>query len=317
MPSRCVRLHGPPSQFFVAPTVLPDGGVADGKYQVQRFVGTIGTRALYEVRPVAGERKLALHLLERSDRALALESELAVASMVRSENIVGVVDEGLLDEDEPYVVTAWPGEATLAGLLRAGCRVAPRRIARIACDILSGLADLHDAGFAHGDLSPTRICLSAGPAGTRAQLADRGRFSMAPEETSPFEGLAYQAPELARGAAAGPRSDVFSVGALLFRTVSGWLPAAHNGAPPSGAPPLDPPFARIVSRALAVDVDQRYPSATAMLDALSGWHASVEQVDELLAAFLDPKEEPIKRLPPHPAPKSGSFPAAVGRLRGF
>ncbi len=301
MPTSDAR-PAPAPKPFVGRMALPT--IVDRKYRVERFLGLTGPRALYEVRAVVDEGRLMLHLLERDEPSSVrtplfgeedkLAVELCVAGAMRSMHIVPVIDRGMLVGGERYVVTEWSGEETLAGLLRERCRLPAREVSPIVLDVLAGLADLHVAGITHGALSPQRVALSTSPPRVLAMLTDRGQFPLGIEEPD-ASAAGYTAPEVAAGGPVTPMSDVYSVGAILFRAVTGWHPGARNVMPPGSEPPLDPEFAKILGRAMSREVGGRYPGVEALREALAGWLGGLERVDSLLASFL---EEPVAACSP-------------------
>jgi len=176
-----------------------------------------------------------------------------------------------------------PGESLAERLRRAG-PLGPRAAVRIARDVARALEHAHARGVVHRDVKPANVLL--GPDG-RPKLTDfglvkdldgRSRLSA----TGQLLGTpGYWPPEQAEGRldAIGPRSDVYALGATLFEAVSGRPPhptsslveALASTQRPVALPEAvaaDPPLAAICRRALAVEPDERFPTAGAMGEAL-------------------------------------------------
>ena len=184
-----------------------------------------------------------------------------------------------------------PGE-TLADRLTAG-PVDPDRVRRLAHDVLGALSAAHAAGIVHRDVKPGNILLT--PDGS-AKIADFGiatSLDADPTSASHLIGTpAYLAPERLDGAPASPRSDLYSLGVVLYEALAGAKPfrgdvpvavahSIHEGVHPPLAevrPELDPGLAGVVEKAMAREPEARFPSAAAMAAALGsarrGSHAS-------------------------------------------
>jgi len=159
----------------------------------------------------------------------------------------------------------------------------PDRVRRLAHDVLGALSAAHAAGIVHRDVKPGNILLT--PDGS-AKIADFGiatSLDADPTSASHLIGTpAYLAPERLDGAPASPRSDIYSLGVVLYEALAGTKPfagdvqvavahAIHEGAhrPLTDArPDLDAGLAGVVEQAMARDPEARFPSAAAMAAAL-------------------------------------------------
>ncbi|MRG93850.1 protein kinase domain-containing protein [Polyangium spumosum] len=266
------------------------------------------------------------------------EREARLSARIKSEHVVGFVDAGIDADDRPYLVLEWLEGEDLAHRMRAShARLGTAEALTIARQASLGLFALHEAGIVHRDVKPGNLFLAeqGGDAPFAVKLLDLG---VAHDNTSEnIDGVAlgtpfYMSPEQARGdAEIGIRSDLFSLGVLLFELLSGKKPFVGDDAfsvlakivlqaPPrlSDAWPDAPPaLDALVARALARDPEARFSSAREMADALAAI--------ELAGPFGAPLAEGFSR-PPALLPSDdhlvgvifGRLPLSsnVGRTRG-
>jgi serine/threonine-protein kinase len=188
----------------------------------------------------------------------------------------------------PYIVMErLPGE-TLADRIAAG-PVDPVWLRQVACEVLDALATAHAAGLVHRDVKPGNILLTADG---HAKIADFGiaKSLEGSSDTLDLTGTgqllgtpAYLPPERLDGALATARSDLYSLGVVLYEALAGVrpfpgdTPLATARAVVAGdfrplrelRPDLDPTLVATVERAMATDPDRRFASAGAMAAALS------------------------------------------------
>ncbi len=150
-------------------------------------------------------------------------------------------------------------------------------VVRIAHDVCAGLSAVHAAGIVHRDLKPGNVLLAKD---SRAVITD---FGIALRATSTGGGrsdgsgtLAYAAPEQLAGGAVDARADVYALGALLYAAGTGQKPfgATRTGRelapdPRAVAPQLPEAFAAVVVRAMSLDADHRFETASEVYDALA------------------------------------------------
>lgn len=206
-----------------------------------------------------------------------------LAQRVRHPHLVhthGVVDTA---HGSFLVMDHVPG-GSLADLLAKG-PLPSQTASRLALEVLSGLAALHEAGVVHGDIKPANVLLDEG---ARARIADFGLAR--PHDphatltmTGPRGTLSAMAPEQLEGATATPATDVYAMGALLYRLLTGEHYVAFDGVDEARAhalvrdaparlphPRVPPSIERVIRRALAKRPEERYPDAAAMRAALEG-----------------------------------------------
>jgi eukaryotic-like serine/threonine-protein kinase len=224
----------------------------------------------------------------RRDLEQLFMEEAAITERVTHPNIVATFDVGEhLDGSMYLVMELLTGESLGDRLKRRGVP-RPRETVWIAREIARALSAAHDAGVVHRDIKPDNIFLhGAIDAPHAAKIVDFGlahsRSSSVPNTGNFAIGtIKYMAPEQALGEMADARSDIYGLGAVLFRALTDRLPflgadkvelLAKQVASPAPVPSLlrdglDPDLDRIVLRALRKDPDNRYPSMAAFADDL-------------------------------------------------
>lgn len=198
------------------------------------------------------------------------------------------------EADPPYYVMEYLENGSLEELLRSGPLPVERAVAYFR-DIAVALVHAHDKGILHCDLKPANILLDQE---WRPRLADFGQARLV-HETSPALGtLFYMAPEQADlQAIPDARWDVYALGAVFYRMLTGEPPYAQDGpwqeplplaerlaayhrhlhsAPPPrrhrDVPGMDAGLAAILERCLAIDPARRFPNPQAVCSALDQWH---------------------------------------------
>ena len=152
----------------------------------------------------------------------------------------------------------------------AGRPMNVRRAVEVAIQIAYAVADAHGHGFGHGGLSPDSVVISAkGRAKIPAfELASQSGFD---KNDSTGRLIDYDAPEEARGEAPDDRSDVYSIGAILYETLTTRRPLHRGASAPSASNPKVPKeLDDIVLKALAPNPDSRFQSAVALAGSLRG-----------------------------------------------
>ncbi len=276
------------------PTAAPvaAGSLLAGRYRIVSRLGVGGSAEVWEARDEQLDRRVALklphpHLVEdeRTRRQLAAEAR-AVGSLSHP-GIVRVYD--VADGSRPAVVMELVEGESLGDILRRRGPLPPREVARIGAQVGDALLHAHGRGVIHRDVKPGNILVD--PAGD-ARLVDFGIARLLDEaavrltQTGMVAGtLAYMAPEQLSGGELTPRTDVYSLGAVLFHALTGHPPfhaaspvalaEAQRDGPPTllaaGGADVDPVLAQVVTAALQPDPEQRPRTAGAMADALRAW----------------------------------------------
>ncbi len=271
---------------------LAEGGVLAGRYRLGPVAGdgAMGEVHLAEdvrlARPVA-VKSLRPELARYPEVRQRFSQEARAAARISHPNVVRVYDSG--EEDGvPYLVMECLPGTSLADELEGGV-LDPRRARRVGLDVLGALDAAHRLGVVHRDVKPGNILLTAVVDGP-VKVSDFGIAKSADDRSLTDSGglvgtAAYLAPERVAGAPAGPASDLYSLGVVLFESLAGRKPhqgetalalalAIHMGGAPSLGelrPALDPALVAVVDKALARDPADRWVSAAEMSEALRAW----------------------------------------------
>ncbi len=258
-----------------------------GRYAIEREIGRGAMGVVYLARdPVIG-RQIALKtvrvpsdlgLAERRERFERFAREARAAGTLSHPGIVTVFDAGRDESaDLAFIVMEYVPGRTLKDELSGGRRLPHAEVAAIAARITDALAHAHDRGVVHRDLKPANILLGEGGS---VKIADFGvarlKSSDLTTEGACIGSPAFMSPEQILGEAVDGRSDLFSIGVLLYEMLSGVKPfgAADASAvtyrivnEPPGPLSSDIPsdWRRIVSRLLEKRPSARYPDARALL----------------------------------------------------
>ncbi len=280
-----------------------EGRTLAGKYELVRMLGQGGMGAVYEARNHLGKRfavKLLLKAEFAQDAGLVQRffREAKASAAIESEHIVEVYDTGVDPETQfPFIIMEMlKGEDLEHTIGRVGalnCMAASRVITQAAM----GLGKAHEAGIVHRDIKPANIYMTAKDSGDLiVKILDFGIAKQSIEALSSSEGAGltktgsmlgtplYMSPEQAQGLKSiDARTDIWSLGMCLYEALSGRTPwgdvdtlgalilsiCSRDVAPLQDLAPWVPPeLAQIVHQCLLRDVNQRMPSAKALVDAL-------------------------------------------------
>jgi eukaryotic-like serine/threonine-protein kinase len=260
------------------------------RYEVEREIGKGGNARIFLAKDPSGQR-VALKILHpellvsvAADRFLR---EIRLASRLDHPHIARLLDSGERDWLIYYVMSYIEG-ATLREYLDSSTQLSIAETRRIAADLLDALAHAHGLGIIHRDVKPANVVVSA----EGAILLDFGiARAVAASGTDQLtrSGIAvgtstYMSPEQITAATSiDHRCDVYSMGCLLFECLAGQPPFHHRNeavvlqlhltqaAPDVRTLRSDTPaeLAQAIAKALAKNPSDRWPSATAMRDALA------------------------------------------------
>src|SRR5262249_50317371 len=259
-----------------------------GPFEVLAPIGAGGVGEVFRARDTRLDRDVALKGLPASvaldaDRLQRVEQEARAAAAPNHPNILVVHDVGAVN-GVPYVVSELLDGKTLRQLLEE-LALPKRKAVDVAMQIAHGLAAAHDAGIVHRDLKPENVFVTRDG---RVKILDFGLAKLLPSlapgasqatarQTDPGTVLGtagYMSPEQLRGEPVDPRSDIFSLGAILYELFSGQrafqgrtavetMSAILKEDPPEigtvkGVPPA---IERIVRRCLEKNPLERFQSA--------------------------------------------------------
>jgi serine/threonine-protein kinase len=266
---------------------LPPGTVLASRYQVLTAVGHGATGTVYRARDLLLGETVALKLLREDMAARRGETgrfrrEARFARRV-THPCVCRIHEYVEDGPWRFFAMEFVEGSDLKLLLRRHGPLPPAQALDVALQVARGLGAIHAAGLVHTDLTARNVLCDAGH---RVKLTDFGFARRLDAQSSPGGRVAgtpeYMSPEQARGEPVDQRSDVYSLGILLFEMLAGEPP--FHGATPvvtlsqqiHAAPPLTGPRARrlpgpllpVLAKALAKAPADRYRTASEMRDAL-------------------------------------------------
>ncbi len=234
---------------------------------------TLGRRVAVKV--------ISAQLAHDDDFRARFMREARVAASVHHPNIVDVYDAGEQD-DVLYLVMRYVDGTDLRTLLRGGVRLDPARAVAITSQVADALDAAHGAGLIHRDVTPSNILLSGKGSGEQAALTDFGLVKHVDTAGATQSGawlgtLAFVAPEALRDDGVDGRADVYALGCVLHRMLTGRVPfdgesdaatiTAHLHADPpraSSAEGVPAAFDAVITRALAKDPADRYATAGAL-----------------------------------------------------
>jgi serine/threonine-protein kinase len=260
------------------------------RFRLDALIGRGAMAEVYRAVDLETQGLVALKILKQgisgdASAKLRFTREADVQAKLRHRNIAALYATGITEQAEPYLVVELLRGKTLRNVLKAETRIPPQRAASYTWQALQGLAVVHRGGVLHRDLKPANLMLEPSPGPIeRVVLIDFGFATLEGAAKLTQQGtvvgsLAYIAPERLRGELPDQRSDLYSMGVILFEMLSGEPPFKAStqvtlielqlDAEP---PPLDaavPEAMRaIVDRALAKYQEDRYPDATAMARAI-------------------------------------------------
>ncbi|MEW2486039.1 protein kinase [Streptomyces sp. NPDC048411] len=275
------------------------GSVAGGRYQLRDLLGEGGMASVYLAYDSALDRQVAIKTLhtelgrEQSFRERFRREAQAVAKLQHT-NIVSVFDTG---EDElggalmPYIVMEYVEGEPLGSVLQADIRsygaMPADKALKVTGDVLAALDTSHEMGLVHRDIKPGNVMVTKrGVVKVMdfgiARAMQSGVTSMT--QTGMVVGTPqYLSPEQALGRGVDARSDLYSVGIMLFQLLTGRIPFDADSplaiayahvqeepvAPSSINRSITPAMDALVARALKKNPNERFPSAAAMQDEIT------------------------------------------------
>jgi serine/threonine-protein kinase len=312
------------------------GTLVDGRYRVRGRVARGGMATVYTAVDERLERTVALKMIHpgQADDPRFVDRftrEAKTIARLTHPNVVAVYDQGT-HRGLPYLVMEYVRGRTLRDMLTDSRRLGAGEALAVLEQMLAAIAAAHRAGVVHRDIKPENVLIAEAPGGTSlidavVKVADFGLARAVEASAEDGDGqllatVAYVAPELVTDGFADPRSDVYSVGIVLFEMLTGrvpydggkpievaWCHVDQDVPPPSKyVPDLEPELDALVARATSRDPNGRPTDAGTMLSEVQVAHDQMEAAASLRGRTLLAPTVIVDTVPPA---RAGSHAAAA------
>ena len=307
-PERIFQLLAPdlPSEF--PPLKTLEAPSEDDRYRLIRQIGRGGMADVYLAYDEVLEREVAFKVLDRkhAQNTEAVErfrrEARSAASLSHDPNIVAIHDRGKTQNGTYYIVMEYLEGGTLEDLIEREGPLSPQRATSVALQVARALSVAHEEGVIHRDIKPQNILLTKTG---EAEVADFGIARAQAATTMTQAGsvmgtVRYISPEQALGEPATPKSDLYSLGMVLYEMLTGGLPydaetpgaivMEHVGglsrSPKVANPQVPDELDAVTVRLLSKDPDDRHADAPALVEDLGRVEAGLAPVAETMRAGM-------------------------------
>ena len=312
----------------------------DGRYLIQSLVGVGGMANVYRGVDEKNGNAIAVKVLkeeflDNEELVRRFKNESKAISILDHPNIVKVYDVSVTDRLQ-YIVMEYVDGITLKEYLKQrGGALTWKETVHFATQVLRALQHAHSKGIIHRDVKPQNIMLLADGS---IKMMDFGiaRFSRAQSQTVSDKAIGsvhYISPEQAKGDRTDARTDIYSVGVMLYEMLSGRLPFDGDGAVSIAimqisdkakplaqvAPNVPQGLCQITEKAMEKDPDKRSQSAKEMLEAIEEFKRNPSiRFEYEYRNMQDNPQKNINRVVNNakPGPKSGSIRTGGARRAG-
>ncbi len=272
------------------------------RYEILERLGEGGAGQVFKCKDTVLDKDVAIKILhvELNEMAARLHRESVALAKMKHDRIIAVTDFGKTDEGTVYLVTEYIPGRTLSQIIRESGPLAMEQALDVFIQICDGLAYAHQKGVLHRDVKPSNVIFTPEAHLRSLKILDFGIAQIQSEDqklTKTGVGLgtpAYMSPEQSRGDPLDARADVYSMGCLMFETVTGAIPFRGESAVETILMHRDNEIpamlelrgtrygARleaIIKRCMAKSKDDRYSSISALKDDLMHLKADLADAD--------------------------------------
>ena len=215
----------------------PCGTILDGHYKILSLLGTGGMSAVYKAHDLRMDRTVAIkmlhpHLVSDRKNLERFLQEARAESSLKHPNVLSVLSVGVATDGRLYIVMDFLQGESLADEVQSKGAIDQERARELFIQICEGLHHAHEHGIVHRDLKPSNVMLCSDQTGTVAKIVDFGIAKLVSTDqiqkltqTGAILGSpAYMSPEQCSGSFPDPRSDIYSMGCLMYEVLTGRVP---------------------------------------------------------------------------------------------
>ncbi|MGB7067946.1 MAG: protein kinase [Pyrinomonadaceae bacterium] len=252
------------------------GQVIADKYRVDSFIHQTGERLTFHGTQIPIDKQVTIQVLTaefafNEESVKRFSDEMHAAQQISNVNILNVIEFGIDPREFPYAVYEGTEGRPLDEILTEDAQFSVERAADIARQSAAGLTAAHSGGIIHGNLNPRHILVFLSEDSTDSvKVTD---FGMKPDPSSK-EDAEYLSPEQISGAAPDGRSDVYSLGAIMYRLLAGQIPFSGETRTDIAIKHIEEPLPplsmfrgvsneveAVIVKAMAKNPDSRYQTA--------------------------------------------------------
>jgi serine/threonine-protein kinase len=274
---------------------LAPGSIFGQKYKIEKALGSGGMSTVYKAQHQFLDKVVAIKLLNHqlASDAKAVQRfqiEAKAAYDLNHPNLLGVYDFGISNDGQAYIVMDYLEGESLSDMIHRDTAVSLPKALPIFLDICRGLTYAHEQQILHRDIKPSNVMLVKGPNGKQiAKIVDFGLAKIFDDDALKltqtgeiFGSPLYMSPEQCRGLPLDNRSDLYSLGVLMYETLTGHAPIIGAGVyetfqkkltekPQPFEPSLKVPewMAQLIFCLLRVEPKERPASARVLVTAIS------------------------------------------------
>ena len=295
------------------------GELIDGRYQLEQLIAAGGMASIYVGIDTRLDRQVAVkimhpHLANDEEFVNRFIREAKAAAALSHPNIVAIQDQGWNEGGSPavFIVMEYIDGFTLRELLHEGGPLSSEDLLRYMIPIVSALAEAHKRGIVHRDIKPENILISKDG---RIKLADFGLArgeqlgaTMTVESSVVLGSVSYLSPEQVQRGISDARSDIYSVGVVLFELLTGRKPYEGESpiqiaykhvneripAPSTITSGIAPALDALVLKATSPNPDQRQRDAAALLSEMRSAAIEIDPRKRQMTLELDIPVQPSR-----------------------